>query len=218
MRYRAVIFDLDGTLLNTLEDLADSMNEALAGAGLPGHPVDAYRFFVGTGIVNLVKNAAPAEAEPEQRERILARMGEIYDRNWARKTRPYPGVPELLGELSRAGVKLAVLSNKPDVFTQVMVRHFFPGEIFGAVKGMTAEIPRKPDPAGALLLAERLGVRPEETAYCGDSDTDMKTGLAAGMFTVGVTWGFRPVEELRGAGALALADSPGDILGLLGAN
>lgn len=218
MRYRAVIFDLDGTLLDTLEDLADSMNEALHRAGLPGHPVDAYRFFVGTGIANLVKKAAPEGAEPALCDKILASMNEVYSRNWAKKTRPYRGIPELLAELSQAGVKLAVLSNKPDVFTQIMVRHFFPGEMFGAVKGMTAEIPRKPDPAGALLLAENLGVRPEEAAYCGDSDTDMKTGLAAGMFTLGVTWGFRPVAELRGAGAMALAERPEDILRLLREN
>ncbi len=211
MRYRAAIFDLDGTLLDTLADLADSMNAALHERGLPRHPVDAYRFFVGTGLANLVKKAAPAGSDAALCDSLLRDMGENYAKNWAKKTRPYAGITDMLAQLSAAGVKLGILSNKPDEFTQIMVRHYFPGDVFAAVKGMTADVPRKPDPAGVFILTERLGVKAEETVYFGDSDIDMMTGLAAGMFTVGVTWGFRPAAELREAGAEALVDRPQEI-------
>lgn len=214
MSYRAAIFDFDGTLVDTLEDLADSMNQSLTDLGLPEHPLESYRYFVGQGIRNLVI-AAAGDVDGETEAKILARMVEHYQHNWRNKSRPYRGIPELLTRLKDKGMKLAVLSNKPDDFTQVMAKYFFPGDVFDFVRGEVPDTPRKPDPAGALLIARELDVPPGEFIYLGDTNTDMKTGLAAGMFTIGVTWGFRPVEELREAGAEAIVDRPDEVLGLV---
>lgn len=215
MRYRAAIFDFDGTLVDTLEDLADCMNAVLGDFSFPAHPVEPYRYFVGGGMLNLARSAAPEGTPEETLKKMAARMGERYGDNWANKTRPYHGIPELLSSLRERGMRLAILSNKPDVFTKAMAAHFFAGDIFDAVMGATERIPIKPDPEGALLLARSFGMDPGEFVYLGDTNTDMKTGLAAGMFTVGVAWGFRPVEELRGAGAQAIIDTPSDMLRLL---
>jgi phosphoglycolate phosphatase len=142
-------------------------------------------------------------------------MGEIYAQNWAHKTRPYPGIPELLARLRARGIRLAILSNKPDAFTKDMTAHFFPAGTFDAVMGATKTVPIKPNPAGALILAEQFGLEPAAFAYLGDTNTDMETGLAAGMFTIGVTWGFRPLAELLEAGAQATIDAPDQLPELL---
>lgn len=214
MSISGVIFDFDGTLVDTLDDLGDSMNQSLSDLGLPTHPLSAYRYFVGQGIRNLVKNASSG-ADGETQAKVLIRMLEHYRENWHNKTRPYTGIPGVLTKLRESGLKLAILSNKPDDFTQIMAEHFFPGGLFDIVRGETSEIPRKPDPAGALLIAEQLGLPSAEILYLGDTNTDMKTGLSAGMFTVGVTWGFRPVQELRHAGAQATIDRAEQILDLV---
>ncbi|MCC8166356.1 MAG: HAD family hydrolase [Planctomycetes bacterium] len=215
MPVRAAIFDLDGTLLDTLDDLADAMNAVLRRLGFPEHPVDSYRYFVGTGLVNLAKKAVPAGTPEDVAATVPGLLKEAYSANWSAKTRPYPGIPELLDELRRRGIPLAILSNKPDAFTQVMARHYFPDGTFAAVRGLTDDVPRKPDPAGALIIADHLGVRPDECLYLGDTDTDMATGLAAGMATIGVTWGFRPVAELVGAGAMKIINHPSEIVALV---
>lgn len=215
MRYQAAIFDLDGTLLDTLEDLADSMNRALAERGFPERPVDAYRYFVGDGMMNLARRASPPGTGDDVAAELVEAMADIYGNNWAVKTKPYAGIPAMLEECKRRGLGLAVLSNKPDAFTQVMIRHYFPENTFAQVFGARDAVPRKPDPAGALEIAQNLGLPPSAFLYFGDTNTDMRTGLAAGMFTVGVTWGFRPVEELRGAGAQAIIDRPEEIIGFL---
>lgn len=214
MRYQAVIFDFDGTLAYTLEDLADSMNTALGEFGFPRYPLEPYNYFVGRGMLNLARSAAPEGTDQATLEKIRDRMNELYDRNWANKTRPYPGIPELLAELRKRDLRLAVFSNKPDAFTQVMAKHFFPGD-FDYIAGAKDDVPIKPDPTGALAIAKHLGVPAEAFIYLGDTNTDMRTGLAAGMFTVGVTWGFRPVTELREAGAQAIIDRPDEVLGFL---
>jgi len=216
MRFRAVLFDLDGTLLDTLEDLADAMNEALAQMNLPPHPVAAYRHFVGDGVVNLARRAlGPERSDSPTVQDCVARMRDAYSRCWDRKTCPYDGVPELLDELSRRGLPLAVLSNKPDDFTRLCVERLLPRWRFAAVQGVTDHVPPKPDPAGVARVVERLGVPPETFLYLGDTATDMRTAGAAGMFAVGALWGFRDAEELRGAGAAALIERPEDLLGLL---
>lgn len=214
-RFHAAIFDLDGTLVNTLEDLADSMNAVLAEFGMPTHPPEPYRFFVGLGMRKLAEQAAPAKTPAATLDAMTERMHAIYADRWAVKSRPYPGIPELTATLADRGLLLAVLSNKPDEFTRKVVAHYFPDGMFAAVMGAKADVPRKPDPAGALIIASKFSIPPADFLYFGDTNTDMKTGLAAGMHTVGVSWGFRPVSELTGAGAQAIIDRPEQALDLL---
>lgn len=216
MSYRAAIFDFDGTLLNTLDDLADSMNAVLADFGMPTRPVDAYRFFVGDGMINLARRAAaPMELDDATAAAMANLMDEKYGAGWAKKTRPYDGVETLLETMQRRGLKLGLLSNKPDKFTQIMARHYFGDDIFTAVFGAREGVAKKPDPAAALEIAALFDIPPAEILYFGDTNTDMKTGRAAGMRTIGVSWGFRPVRELEESGAQAIIDHPGQALDLL---
>lgn len=211
---RAVIFDLDGTLLDTLDDLADSGNAALAKLGLPGHETDAYRLFVGLGVGELALRMLPEAARDEA---TVARAVELlvaeYTARWKDKTRPYEGVPEMLEELRALGLPLCVLSNKPQNFTEASVRLFFPGFPFRLVRGATQEVPRKPHPAGALAIAGGLGLAPGAFWLVGDSSTDMKTARGAGMLPVGVLWGFRSRAELEQSGAALLIARPGELAG-----
>lgn len=214
MKYQAAILDFDGTLVDTLDDLADSMNQALADLSFPPHPVESYRYFVGQGMRNLIHSTAPS-ADGETQAKLLARMVDHYQHNWHTKSQPYMGIPAMIASLREKGLKLAVLSNKPDDFTKIMTRHFFPDNAFDVIRGETPDVPRKPDPAGALIIAKEFGLEPAQFLYLGDTNTDMQTGLSAGMFTIGVTWGFRPVEELREAGAQATIDRPEQVLSYL---
>lgn len=216
MKHQAVLFDLDGTLLDTLEDLADSMNAVLAAAGLPVHPTEAYKTFVGDGVAYLVRRALPrgTYGEEEIRRYVLA-MRKEYTRRWADKTRPYPGIEDMLTALARRGLKLAVLSNKPDDFTRLCVERFLGNHRFDAVQGVRDDIAPKPDPAGAKRICETLRLPADAFLYLGDTNTDMETARAAGMFAVGATWGFRTEEELRRHGAQALIRHPMEILSLL---
>ncbi len=217
MPFKAIVFDLDGTLLDTLEDLADSTNAALAAMGLPEHPVDAYRYFVGDGLENLVRRTMGSRAgDPAEVARGVELARREYARRWADKSKPYAGVPELLDELTARGIPMAIFSNKPDEFTQLCVTRLLPSWRFAAVRGATAEFPKKPDPAGALAVATKLGVAPADVLYLGDTNTDMRTAIAAGMYPVGALWGFRTADELRDAGAAVLVKSPMDLLAVLG--
>jgi phosphoglycolate phosphatase len=211
---KAAIFDLDGTLLDTLDDLADSANEALAAAGLPVHPVDAYRTFVGDGIQTLVRRIVPADGAEEKVTEVLALFRAAYGRRWNNKTRPYDGIPEMLTALMQRPVQMAVLSNKPQRFTELCMAHHLSAYSFTPVLGQREEVPRKPHPAGALEIAEMLGLNPGEIAFVGDTRTDMDTATAAGMVPVGVTWGFRAVEELRAHGAQVIVDHPSELVPL----
>ena len=216
MDYRAVIFDLDGTLLDTLEDLSDSLNHVLAARGLPTHTLDEYRYFIGEGTAMLITRALPKGKRNDETIRAcLEEYRENYGRNWRVKTRPYEGVSEMLDALTGRGLNIAVLSNKPHDFTERCVAEFLPNWTFGAVLGQRDTVMKKPDPAGALEVAERLNIPPAEFLYLGDSAIDMKTAIAAGMFPVGVLWGFRPAEELQEGGARALIERPLEILNLL---
>ena len=212
---RAAIFDLDGTLLDTLHDLADSANEALAAAGLPAHPVDSYRTFVGDGINMLVQRILPpGQCDDEMVAHVLALYRAAYGRGWNKKTRPYAGIPETLHELSFKPVKLAVLSNKPQKFTELCITHLLPGNPFQLIHGQRDNVPRKPDPGGALEIARAFQVLPGEVLFIGDSKTDMDTATAAGMRAIGVSWGFRPVEELVEHGAERVVNRPAELLEL----
>jgi len=215
--YDAVIFDMDGTLLDTLDDLADCMNRVLEKEGFARHPVDAYRYFVGDGLENLVRRSLPEDARSGDRIAMLKEsMRSEYAEHWADKTRPYPGIPELLRSLEERRVPMAILSNKPDAFTRTIAAHYFPKGLFARVIGAREGAPRKPDPGAALEIATALALPPGKILYAGDTNTDMHTGRGAGMFTVGVLWGFRPKQELLEGGAQALVETPAQILGYLG--
>lgn len=214
--YKCVLFDLDGTLVDSLVDLADSMNRVLTRQGLPTHPVQAYRYFVGEGIITLVQRALPAEARQEDLVQECARkMRQEYALHWADTTRPYPGIAELLDALAGRGIEMAILSNKPDELTQQVVRTLLPGWHFAAVAGARETIPRKPDPAGALRIANLLRRESADFLYLGDTNTDMQTARAARMFALGALWGFRTADELKEHGAQALLSVPMELCPLL---
>jgi len=216
MKHRAVVFDLDGTLLDSLEDLADSMNAVLARSGHPQHPVPLYRYFVGDGMANLVRRALPeGRRDADAVGAGLEAMRAEYDRRWAAKTRPYPGVPELLDGLTRAGIPMAVFTNKPDDFAGRMVDELLAPWPFTAVLGLRPDMPRKPDPAGALAVAAKMEADPQTCLFLGDSSPDMIAARAAGMLAVGALWGFRGRHELVASGAQALVEEPPQVLGLL---
>lgn len=215
MNHKAVIFDLDGTLLDTLEDLAASVNSSLAANGYLVHKVEEYKNFVGNGVYELIRLSLPSGAASDENiKRCVASMREEYSRRWDCKTRPYDGIQELLACLSDKEIKMAVLSNKPDDFTKKIVERYFPDIPFAAVFGQRPSVPRKPDPAGAFEIADMLGLAPEEFLYLGDSGTDMMTANAAGMYAVGALWGFREAGELRESGAMALIDHPDELLSI----
>ena len=212
----AVVFDLDGTLLDTLEDLADSMNAVLAARGFPIHGSEAYRYFVGDGMETLVRRALPHDDLSEKLVRQCTdAMKAEYAVRWADKTVAYNGIPELLHALTSRGMPMAVLSNKPDEFTRLAVAELLKPWSFEPVCGARPDLPKKPDPTGARSIAAALRVTPDHCLYLGDTRTDMETALGAGMFAVGVTWGFRPPTELEAAGAQALVDEPRDVVSLL---
>jgi len=211
MHLRAALFDLDGTLLDSLHDIGEAMNHALTLHGLPGHSLSDYRRFVGEGVRVLVARAVPTGSE-DTRASVLAAYKAFYDEHLLEHTRPYPGVLGMLSQLAGEGVNLAVLSNKPDEATRRLVAALLPDVPFGAVYGERAGVPRKPDPTAALGIAAELGVEPGDCAFIGDTAVDMDTARAAGMYSVGVTWGFRGVEELQAHGARALAHTADELL------
>jgi phosphoglycolate phosphatase len=213
---RAVLFDLDGTLLDTLEDIARSANEVLEGLGLPPHPIDAYRRFIGDGVGNLFQRAFPAGVEDAGlADRCEEGFRLVYGRGWNVASRPYPGIPELLDGLVSRGLGMAVLSNKPDLFTRQCVEEYLADWPFQAVIGNREGVPRKPDPGSALDIAGRLGVAPGQIAYLGDSSVDMTTARRAGMIPIGAAWGFRSVAELCSSGAIEVVAHPLELLALI---
>jgi phosphoglycolate phosphatase len=213
MNYKAVIFDLDGTLLNSIEDLADSMNTVLEEAGFPIHDVDSYKYFVGNGIRNLVCQSFPqTHRDSLSVEHFIQNMQEEYAKRWNKKTRPYDDIPELLDKLEEKNIHMAVLSNKPDKFTKLIVKELLSDWHFSAVYGDREGIPKKPDSKGALEIAGMLGLQPKNILYLGDTGVDMQTASNAGMFAVGALWGFRKKEELVSNGAAALINSPLELL------
>ena len=212
----AIVCDLDGTLLDTLEDLADSVNIVLAEHGLPVHPVQAYRYFVGDGASVLITRVLPeGSRNTGLHAACLQRFREVYATRWNLKTKPYTGIPEMLADVSRRTIRLAVLSNKPHDATLQCVAALLPSITFDIVQGQVEGVPRKPDPQGALAVAHALHAAPERCWYLGDTATDMETATRAGMFPVGVLWGFRTREELEQHGARVLLASPDQLPGLL---
>jgi phosphoglycolate phosphatase len=216
MQFQAIVFDLDGTLLDTLGDLANSMNRVLERRGFPTHERELYQQFVGDGMEVLVRRALPEGRQGERSvEDCFQAMREEYGARWRESTRPYAGIPELLDALGERRLRMAVLSNKPDDFTREMVGALLAPWRFNAVVGARPEVPKKPDPTMALAIARDLAVSPGRILYLGDSGTDMRTAVAAGMFPVGALWGFRAAAELQASGARGLISRPMELLGFL---
>lgn len=210
-----LILDLDGTLVNSLDGIAASLNRALRAAGLPVHPTECVRTFIGNGARVLVQRAAPSGADPTLIELLENTFKADYDTTWPTGTFAYNGISELLEKLQSHGFALAVLSNKPHPFTVAIVTTIFPDIRFEAVVGQRPGIPHKPDPGGALEIAASLGIPPENFTVIGDSTMDLDTAANAGMRAVAVTWGYHDRENLLAAGADQVADDPLALLGLL---
>lgn len=216
MNFQAVLFDLDGTLLDTLEDLADSMNAALQRAGFSVHPINSYRYFVGDGMDILVERVLPENArDSKTKAQLKTAMEEEYGQRWNTKSHPYAGVVELLDALQQRDLPMVVLSNKPEPFTVEVVSQLLAGWRFAIVRGARPEVPPKPDPGSALAIAASLNIEPARFLYLGDTNTDMLTATRAGMYALGVTWGFRPGKELLQSGAQRLLQEPSELLDLL---
>jgi len=195
---RLVIFDLDGTLVDTIDDLACSANHALAQMDYPAHESARYRTFVGNGMLKLIERALPEDARSEANIlRMREAMVAHYDRHNTDRSKPYPGVEELLGELARRGTMLAVASNKYNRAARKIVAHYFPGIPFVAVFGQRKNVRIKPDPMVVRHVLKAAKATPAETLYVGDSGVDIQTARAAGVESVAVTWGFCPREELE---------------------
>jgi len=212
----AILFDLDGTLLDTIDDLADSANSMLAHFGAPPHSPDDYKLMIGDGLEELVRRALPESMRDPQTLTEAIRLGrDAYAQRWQSKTRPYPGIPELLRTIASHHIPMAVLSNKPDDFTKTVVRELLAEFAFEQVVGARPGVPRKPDPAGAFAVTSALGVDPTGCWFLGDSDVDMLTAVSAGMRPVGVLWGFRDEAELRDNGAELVLSHPSELVRLL---
>lgn len=206
-----MIFDLDGTLLNTIGDLAAAANHTLTEMGFSTHTEDEYKYMVGNGIPKLIERFLPPWHRDEATQKQAARLFfSYYNAHKEDTTAPYPGIPALLATLRSAGVKLGVVSNKEDTLTKSIVTHFFP-DLFDGVAGHTLGTPAKPDPHLINEMRAAFGLSVQQVLYVGDSSVDIETARNAGLASCGVLWGFRTENELRGAGASYLVRSPKDI-------
>lgn len=210
---KLVIFDLDGTLLNTIADLAQSTNHALRQNGFPTHDVNEYNFFVGNGINKLFERALP-EGEKTEENILKVRIEFLkhYDQHNTDRSAPYPGIPELLAGLQERGIKLAVASNKYQAATRKLIAYFFPTIRFAEVLGQREGVKAKPDPSIVNEIVEQTGISKEDTLYVGDSDVDMQTAINSEVTSCGVTWGFRPRAELEKYTPAYIAEKAEDIL------
>ncbi len=218
-KIKAIIFDLDGTLLDSLQDIAESMNKALAEEGLPEHPLEAYKDFVCNGLFKLTERAMPKNRRSEKEvEKMAEKFWVNYEESWFLHTKPYPGILYLIQLCVSHKIKVAILSNKVHYFTKKMIRHYFRGAMinqgknpFGIYSGEQPDMPAKPDPTRALELAERLKCKPENIALMGDSPIDVETAKNAGMISIGAAWGFSGREALEKAGADYIIDDPAEL-------
>jgi phosphoglycolate phosphatase len=215
MKFKGVIFDLDGTLVNSLQDISDAMNTVLQDLDFPTHSYEEYQYFIGSGLRNLVGKSLPSNHNTEnQIERCHDLMVEVYRDNCTNQTKPYNGIVELLNELKARNIKLSVFSNKADALTKEITAALFPG-YFHPVVGLSIESLRKPNPLEALEICKNLGLTPQEMIFVGDSGIDMQTATNANMRAVGVLWGYRPEEELVANGAKYILNHPLDLIPIL---
>ena len=213
--FRFVIFDLDGTLLNTLDDLADAGNYTCRHYGWPEHPVESYKYFVGNGIPKLVERFTPEQFRtPERLKQALDVFTPYYDAHKEDKTVPYAGIPEALARLKAAGVQIAVLTNKAHPLAKGVMERYFPG-VFPYIQGALPDRPTKPDPTLLRELMARMGAEPEQTLFVGDSNVDIRTAKNGGLTGCGVLWGFRTAQELTAEGADHLAQTPDELADLI---
>ena len=209
MSYQALIFDLDGTLVDSLTDLANAGNRILEDLGMPVHPESAYRTFVGDGLNTLIYRILPKQSRKSSLiNDAVDRFRKDYSTRWHENTRPYDGICQTLDKLVAAKMPIAILSNKPHDFTRMCVEKLLPHWKFRAVLGQRPDVPKKPDAAAALEIAEMLKLPPSHILFVGDSSVDMQTAVNAGMDAAGVLWGFRTAEELRSNGAKYLLEHP----------
>ncbi|MDE6682173.1 MAG: HAD family hydrolase [Muribaculaceae bacterium] len=208
-----VIFDLDGTILNTIADLGNACNYALRMMGFSEHALSTYNYMVGNGVRKLIQRAEP-DADEETVDKLLSIFREYYDQHCTDETVPYPGIPELLKELTERHIAIGVTSNKYEAAVEKIVRHYFPDIPFVALLGQTDERPTKPDPSIVFALLNEFPTPKREILYVGDSAVDMETARRACVESVGVTWGFRPVSELRKAYADHIVNRPSEIIRL----
>ena len=215
MKFKGIIFDLDGTLVNSLEDIADAMNSVLQSLNFPNHSYKAYQYFIGSGLRNLVSKALPATHNDEtQIDRCYHLMVEVYRDNCTRKTKAYDGIFELLDELKSRNIKLSVFSNKADDLTKEITATLFP-DYFNPIVGLTTESLKKPNPFKTVEISKNFGLKAEEIIFIGDSGIDMQTATNANMCAVGVLWGYRPEEELLSNGAKYILNQPADLIDIL---
>lgn len=215
MKEKAIIFDLDGTLIDSLTDIALCANEVLKEFNYPTHSIEDYKKFVGGGALFLMNNCSPDNCSEEEVYKLFKKFKEVYDTAVYSNTKPYEGVYKLLDDLAKTNIKIGILSNKPHEFTLKYVKKFFDKYNMQEVHGQKEEVPKKPHPRGAINIANSFNIDCENIYFVGDSDVDMQTAKNAKMIAVGVEWGFRGVEELKENGADYIVDTPQDILSLL---
>jgi len=207
-RYKGIIFDLDGTLLDTLSDLANSVNEVLTSYGYPTHSKEEFRVKIGKGFRNLIEQSMPEDTEPAIIEEGLGKFIKAYHENYKKETKPYGGIVSLLKALNNKGMPIAVNSNKRNDYTNNLLRYLFPDIVFSAIYGERPGFAKKPDPQAALEIAKQMQLDPKEVLYIGDSKADMITAQNAGMDSIGVLWGFRDETELRNHNATYVVKRP----------
>jgi len=216
MQFKAICFDLDGTLLDSLEDLAFCTNEILLKRGLPTHNLDKFRYFVGDGVKNLITRSLPEDTREKTFIEECQKDFELkYQENWYKNTLPYKDIPELLDELDNLNIRLTILSNKPHKFTLLAVDRLLPNWKFEAVLGQCKDVPKKPDPKGFFNIKNKLQLPSKTFVFLGDTGTDMKTATTAGCYPVGVLWGFRSENELKDNGASAIIRNPLELLDII---
>lgn len=215
MKFKGIIFDLDGTLVNSLEDISDAMNSVLQNLNYPTHSYDSYQYFIGSGLRNLVSKALPTTHNDDKHiDHCYQLMIEEYSINCTRKTKPYEGITELLNHLVANNLKLSVFSNKSDELTKKITNKLFP-DYFDPIVGLTVEALKKPNPSEAIEISKKLGFNTDEIIFIGDSGIDMQTATNANMHAVGVSWGYRPENELIAQGAKHVVNHPLDLIQIL---
>lgn len=215
MKNKAIIFDLDGTLIDSLEDIAVCMNQVLEELNIPSHKIEDYKYFVGGGISILVDNALDKNTDEETKELVTERFKVVYDQKLHEKTKPYEGIYELLDELVKLDFQIGILSNKPHEFTIEYAKNLFSKYNMQEIHGQKKEIPKKPDPIAAINIAKSFNTPCEEVYFVGDTMVDMQTAVNAKMIGIGVLWGFRDKNELMSNGATFVVEHPLDILDIV---